>query len=277
MEGYTTATTDHPSFASLFARFHYPPPHNVIASAITKDLGSDEVAISGASFLGLQQFSVGDLALSTHHNLTWAKDFLKSYAPIVPRRHTYMWDSLALLEGGPSSIKSDPDVCSYFKGGVLVPALIAAIAIYTKHKDLTQVVDCSHPVGRWEVADLLFLGPSRTAVFGVLFRADCNSTESQELQDAIADPGLIGECKTWYDCNSRGNVEGVNIQSAEVLPQLSSWMNREPNKFMPMDPPGCSVSTRPVGGINWYKEDWQRKIQKFFFQVSFGFRCCYKG
>jgi len=270
MEGYTPAGDT--SFASHFATFGYSPPKDAVKTASTKGLGTDEADLSGPLFSGLQLFSLDSLTLSEGHSYPWAKTILKSFTPIIPVHHAHMWDALAIWEEAPPGIRSEPERHAHFRKVVMLPCLMGAMALRAEDKNLTETVDHVYPRGRWEVADLTAVGPSGKTDVGVLRRDD--SAEPSAQRDAALHPALQAEEKTWHVCGSRGCIDGIYYQRIEVLPRLFAWMKSQPKGYIPIDPPGTSILARPEGGVNWYEEDWQKKIQKFFFQVSFRFCCC---
>lgn len=256
-----------PSFTSLFAQLQCPPPRSCSQSTKTKDLNIEELVMSGGSFHDIRPLSLETLRLSDAHTFTWAKGVLASSAPIVPGHLSFKWNSQSLQALISSTIRSENDTAKYFATAVLDPALTAAICLYVEHMGPMHSEDpdrdCSHP-GSWEVADLALIGSCGRPDIGIV---PCRDVAEKQRQ-ATSEPALSGESKTWKACHSKGRVNGVFYASIEVFPLLSPWMECEPNKVIPMDPPGTSAFNRPRNNINKYPEDWQHKIQKFFFQVS---------
>jgi hypothetical protein len=140
---------------------------------------------------------------------------------------------------------------------------MGAIILHALHRQLTHEEAGGYPVGHWLVTNSGSIGQSGRADLSLVWRSQIRGP----AEHGSRQPAAVFEGKTYHVCKSRGDsVDGTLMQSMPVLSHLSEWMDGC-NGVIPIDPPGTSASSRPKGDINWYLEPWQKKIQKFFFQV----------
>ena len=137
------------------------------------------------------------------------------------------------------------------------PAITAAIFLHAHHYGLSSTESGRHPKGKWSLQDRSLIGPDKRTDMVV---ARLNSTVGKE-PDPVA---LVCEAKTYHVCCSKGiGINGNSQNSMPVLPELRRWFRQYGD--VPLLPAGQSEDQTDFDG--YYPEPWQRKIQRFMFQV----------
>jgi hypothetical protein len=247
MDGWIPANADSPSFADRFRVVKPSPPPDASKSYGTKGLNQLEIAQSGASLHQVDRLKLDDVKISPAHDINWGRTILQEFAPLVPARKEHYWDPITLA-GGFKKIRSENDTCRYFQSTVLDQAVTAAICLYDQLMRTVVNTDIdtttSYPEGHWEIRDISTIGSGGRSDLAV-------------FRDEI--PASLFEGKTRRVCSC------TNL-GASVFEML--WEEIHTGQTFPMDCPDKAHTMRPPGDLNWYPDaSWQKKMQKFCFQV----------